>query len=153
MTAAVLTFLLRPVTTHSRGYIRDVKTRTHALTHVRIGWLDTHRGQRTTHIRTRAGRDIGGVLSYPFYHNNSPAMYKYTRIYICTKGCRLRRLKGTGSTWSSPSVYLVLPLHPLHPPELLLFSFHPPSSAPTRLLASRSPLLRLAGLHSNRLHL
>lgn len=103
---------------------------------VRIGRA-SHIEQRYIHLNT--GWDIGregGVLSYPFYHNNSPAMYKYTRIYVCTKVVGYVGWKVQGSTWSSPSS-IYLSIHPLHPPELLFFS----SSSPPVLRAY--PLLAL----------
>lgn len=148
VTATVLTFLLRPVTTHSRGYIRDVKTRAHACTHART-YVRSRvlAGHHTTVVHTfehGLGRDIGreregGMLSYPFYHNNSPAMYKYTRIYVCTKVVGYVGWKVQGSTWSSPSS-IYLSIHPLHPPELLFFSSSSSSSPP---VLRANPLLAL----------
>lgn len=114
VTAAVLTFLLRPVTTHSRGYIRDVKTRTHALTHARIGWLHTSRAT-TTYIWTRAGRDIGGCFRTRF-------------TIIIRRRCTSTRV----STFARKVVGYVgwkvqVQLGPLHP----YISTPPPPSSPS----------------------
>lgn len=158
VTAAVLTFLLRPVTTHSRGYIRDVKTRTHARTHSRIRiyvLAGRHTSRNGTYIWTRAGRDIwegegGRVLSYPFYHNNSPAMYKYTRIYVCTKVVGYVGWKGTGFNLVLSIQYISRPPSSPSSSRIALFLFLLSARPPPRFSL---PLSRLAGLQSNRLHL
>lgn len=95
-----------------------VHARRYDLAYIRI---PSHRAEHGTFEHGPLTEDIG-VLSYPFYHNNSPT-YKYTRIYVCTE------VGYVG--WKVP-----VQLRPLHPPpprppspsttSLLFFSFYSP---------------------------
>jgi len=121
VTATVLAFLLRPVTSYSMIY-HTTRNAYCAYTHA-----DTWNG----FVAAPPTEDIG-VLSYPFHHNNSPA-------YTSTRALTFARRSTTSA--ERYRFNFALPFALRHP--LFLFLFNPPYARSSWLLY---PLLLLLAL-------